>query len=89
MTIALDNPIVILLSEINTHDIKVSILLKNVNYTKFIANRAYHANRIRHHIQCISSEAFIPCKSKSLNHLPFESHVYKEIHLIENFFSKI
>ncbi|MBK2242301.1 transposase, partial [Francisella tularensis] len=34
-------------------------------------------------------EAVIPCKSNTLNHIPFDSHVYKERHLIENFFSKI
>ncbi|MCC9172185.1 IS5/IS1182 family transposase, partial [Francisella tularensis] len=48
-----------------------------------IADRAYHSNEIRQHIQ------IIPCKSNTLNHIPFDSHVYKERHLIENFFSKI
>ncbi|ADA78072.1 transposase DDE domain protein [Francisella tularensis] len=90
MTDALGNPIEILLSEDKTHDSKVAIdLLKNVYNTKVIADRAYHSNEIRQHIQGISSEAVIPCKSNTLNHIPFDSHVYKERHLIENFFSKI
>ncbi|ORU04715.1 hypothetical protein ACC87_07590, partial [Francisella tularensis subsp. holarctica] len=72
-----------------THDSKVANLLKNVYNTKVIADRAYHSNEIRQHIQSISSEAVIPCKSNTLNHIPFDSHVYKERHLIENFFSKI
>ncbi|MBK2120521.1 hypothetical protein IBF26_09305, partial [Francisella tularensis] len=42
-----------------------------------IADRAYHSNEIRQHIQGISSEAVIPCKSNTLNHIPFDSHVYK------------
>ncbi|NCI40069.1 transposase, partial [Francisella tularensis subsp. holarctica] len=67
----------------------VANLLKNVYNTKVIADRAYHSNEIRQHIQSISSEAVIPCKSNILNHIPFDSHVYKERHLIENFFSKI
>ncbi|KFJ68092.1 transposase DDE domain protein [Francisella tularensis] len=86
MTDALGNPIEILLSEDKTHDSKVAIdLLKNVYNTKVIADRAYHSNEIRQHIQGISSEAVIPCKSNTLNHIPFDSHVYKERHLIENF----
>ncbi|ORU06795.1 IS5 family transposase, partial [Francisella tularensis] len=89
MTDALGNPIEILLSEGKTHDSKVANLLKNVYNTKVIADRAYHSNEIRQHIQSISSEAVIPCKSNTLNHIPFDSHVYKERHLIENFFSKI
>ncbi|MDE4976233.1 IS5/IS1182 family transposase, partial [Francisella tularensis subsp. holarctica] len=31
----------------------------------------------------------IPCKSYTLNHIPFDSLVYKERHFIENFFSII
>ncbi|MDE5016696.1 IS5/IS1182 family transposase, partial [Francisella tularensis subsp. holarctica] len=31
----------------------------------------------------------IPFKSNTLKHIHFDSHVYKERHLIENFFSKI
>ncbi len=89
MTDALGNPIEILLSEGKTYDSKVANLLKNVYNTKVIADRAYHSNEIRQHIQSISSEAVIPCKSNTLNHIPFDSHVYKERHLIENFFSKI
>ncbi|AJI52227.1 transposase DDE domain protein [Francisella tularensis subsp. holarctica] len=89
MTDALGNPIEILLSEGKTHDSKVANLLKNVYNTKVIADRTYHSNEIRQHIQSISSEAVIPCKSNTLNHIPFDSHVYKERHLIENFFSKI
>ncbi|MDE4970059.1 IS5/IS1182 family transposase, partial [Francisella tularensis subsp. holarctica] len=40
------------------------------------------------HIQSLSSEAVIPCQSNTLQHLPFDSHLYKERHLIENFYSK-
>ncbi|MDE5035587.1 IS5/IS1182 family transposase, partial [Francisella tularensis subsp. holarctica] len=86
---ALFNKIEIFLSECKTNDSKLDNLLKNVYNTKFIADRAYHSNEIRHHIQSISSEAVIPCKSNTLNHIPFDSHVYKERHLIEKFFSKI
>ncbi|MBK2345322.1 transposase, partial [Francisella tularensis subsp. novicida] len=68
MTDALGNPIEILLSEGKTHDSKVAIdLLQNVYNTKVIADRAYHSNEIRQHIQSISSEAVIPCKSNTLN----------------------
>ncbi|MDE5037780.1 IS5/IS1182 family transposase, partial [Francisella tularensis subsp. holarctica] len=48
---------------------------------------AYHSIEFRKNIQSISSEAVITCKSNSLNHIPFDSHVYIERLLIENFFS--
>ena len=90
MTDALGNPMEILLSEGKTHDSKVAIdLLQNVYNTKVIADRAYHSNEIRKHIQNISSEAVIPCKSNTINPIDFDIHIYKERHLIENFFSKI
>ncbi|MDE4978427.1 IS5/IS1182 family transposase, partial [Francisella tularensis subsp. holarctica] len=72
-----------------TNDSKVDNLLKNVYNTKVIADREYHYNEIRQHIQSISSESVIPCKSNTLNNIPCDSNVYKERHLIENFFSKI
>ena len=31
----------------------------------------------------------IPCKSNKINHISFDKQVYKERHLIKNFFSKI
>ncbi|MDE4970141.1 IS5/IS1182 family transposase, partial [Francisella tularensis subsp. holarctica] len=34
-------------------------------------------------------ESVIPCISKTLNKIPFDSHVYKVRHLIDNFFSNI
>ncbi|AEI36562.1 ISSod6 transposase, IS1301 [Francisella salina] len=90
MTDALGNPMEILLSEGKTHDSKVAIdLLQNVYNTKVIADRAYHSNEIRKHIQNIFSEAVIPCKSNTINPIDFDIHIYKERHLIENFFSKI
>ncbi|MDE4957382.1 IS5/IS1182 family transposase, partial [Francisella tularensis subsp. holarctica] len=76
MTDDLVNPIEILLSEGKSHDSKVDNLLKNVYNTKVIADIAYHYNEIRQHIQSIYSEAVIPCKSKTINHIPFDSHVY-------------
>ncbi|MDE5032043.1 IS5/IS1182 family transposase, partial [Francisella tularensis subsp. holarctica] len=33
--------------------------------------------------------AVIACKSNTLKHIHFDSHLYKERNLIENFFSKI
>ncbi|WP_150466134.1 IS5 family transposase [Francisella sp. SYW-2] len=90
MTDALGNPMEILLSEGKTHDSKVVIdLLQNVYNTKVIADRAYHSNKIREHIQNISSEAVIPSKSNTINPIDFDIQIYKERHLIENFFSKI
>lgn len=64
-------------------------LLQNIDKTKIIADRAYHSNEIRKHIESISSQAIIPCKSNKINPIPFDKQVYKERHLIENFFSKI
>ncbi|MDE5002886.1 transposase, partial [Francisella tularensis] len=75
MTDDLGNQIEILLSEVKTHDSKVANLLQNVYNTKVIADRAYHSNEIRQHIQRLSSEAVIPCKSNPLHHIPFDSHV--------------
>ncbi|MBK2323795.1 transposase, partial [Francisella tularensis subsp. novicida] len=57
--------------------------------TKVIADRAYHSKEIRQHIQSISSEDVIPCKSNTRNHIPYDSHVYKERQLIEKLVSKI
>ncbi|WP_150468507.1 IS5 family transposase [Francisella sp. SYW-9] len=88
ITDALGNPMEILLSEGRIHDSKVAIdLLQNVYNTKVITDRAYHSNEIREHIQNISSEAIIPCKS--INPIAFDIQIYKERHFIENFFSKL
>ena len=86
----LGNPLEIIVSKGKTHDNKVAInLLQNIYKTKIIADRAYHSNEIREHIESISCQAFILCKSNKINPIPFDKQVYKEIHLIENFFSKI
>ena len=90
LTDALGNPIEILLSEGKAHDSKVAIdLLQNIHSTKVIADRAYHSNKIRQHIRSISSEAIIPCKSNTIKPIAFDIQIYKERHLIENFFSKL
>ncbi|MDE5010946.1 IS5/IS1182 family transposase, partial [Francisella tularensis subsp. holarctica] len=67
-----------------THDRKVANLLNTGFNTKVIADRAYHSNEMRQHIQSISSVAVVPCKSNTLNPIPFVSHVYRERALLEN-----
>ncbi|MDE5003064.1 IS5/IS1182 family transposase, partial [Francisella tularensis subsp. holarctica] len=56
--------------------------------TIVIADRAYHSNEITQLFQSIYSVAVIPCKSNTLNHIPFARHVYIERPLIETFLSK-
>ncbi|MDE5032013.1 transposase, partial [Francisella tularensis] len=71
LTDPLGQHIEILLSQGKTHDLKLANFLKNLYNTKVIADIAYHSNEIRKHIQSISYEAFITCKSNTLNNITF------------------
>jgi transposase len=87
---ALGNPVKILLTGGQTHDSVVATeLLENIEAEHVIADKAYDVNAILEEIEGRGSIPVIPAKKNRLKQRFYDKHLYKERHLVENFFCKI
>ena len=90
LTDALGNPIRFILTPGNTHDIiPTKDLLEGIRNSKVLADKAYFSEENIEFITGNCNEVVIPSKSNYTKDHSIDWHVYKERHLIENFFSKI
>ncbi len=86
----LGNPIYIGLTAGNVHDVSVAPeLIKEANGEKLIADKAYDSDKLVEQVQEKGMTAVIPSKSNRKHQRTIDRHVYKERHLVENFFCKI
>jgi transposase len=87
---ALGNPVKFLLSSGNDHDItQAEELTKELRNTKLLADKGYDSKSFVNYLEGKGCEAVIPSRSNSKEKRKIDKHLYKERHLVENFFSKI
>jgi len=87
---ALGNAVKLLLSSGNEHDIKkAEELVEGLKDTKILGDRAYDSKNFVDFIENKRCEAIIPSRSNAKEKRDIDKHIYKERHLVENFFSKI
>lgn len=55
----------------------------------YLADKAYDSNAIRAHIQAKGAEIVIPSNRSRKAPIPYDKHIYKERHTVENFFQRI
>ena len=67
----------------------VAPLIEDVEFKGLIADKAFDAHWIIADLDRRGARAVIPQRRNRLTPRPFDRHIYKWRHLIENFFSKI
>ena len=87
---SLGNPLKFILSAGNVHDSKIANdLIDGYKDCALLADRAYNSKSIIDKATAQNMTIVIPNKSNAVNVRPFDSHVYKSRHLIENFFQRL
>ena len=87
---ALGNPLKFILTPGQRNDItQAESLIKDFKNTAVIADKGYDSNHLIDTIEENESVAVIPPKKNRKTHREYDSHLYKERHLIECFFGKI
>jgi transposase len=87
---ALGNPLRFILSAGQRNDItQAESLIQNFNNSIVIADKGYDSNALIEAIEKNGSSQVIPPKKNRKIQREYDSHVYKERHLIECFFGKI
>jgi transposase len=79
-----------LLTEGQVHEsTQAKALLEGKKPENVVADKAYDSNEIRDFIEEMGSKAAIPCNASRIKNIDYDRHVYKERHLVENFFQFI
>jgi transposase len=87
---ALGNPLRIFLTAGNVNDIVPACdLIEGLLADKLLADRAYDANKLLELAERQKLEVVIPPTARRLVQREYDTHVYKERHLVECFFAKI
>lgn len=87
---ALGNPIDILLTGGQTSDITVAPkLIEGHADCNVIADKGYDSNNLVESVESNNCRAVIPPRSNRKTPRGYDRFLYKERHLVENFFSKI
>lgn len=83
-------PIEIRITEGQVGDVKHGDLaLKGERPRYVICDKGYDSTEFRTCIRTIGSEPVIPCRKHRREQIDYDTHVYKERHLVENFFCKM
>jgi len=88
---ALGNPLAFLLTAGQAHDlVGADALLPQMAADQLIADKAFDADaRVREPLARAGKSAVIPPRPNRLAPPDFDRHLYKERHLVENFFCKL
>ncbi len=88
---ALGNPLAFLLTAGQAHDLAgADALLPHMAADRLIADKAFDADaRVLQPLARAGKSAVIPPRPHRLTPREFDRHLYKERHLIENFFCKL
>ena len=88
---ALGNPLAFLLTAGQAHDLAgADELLPHMAASRLIADKAFDADaRVLEPLARAGKSAVIPPRPNRLTPREFDRHLYKERHLIENFFCKL
>lgn len=72
------------------HDSQQALpLLNGANASAFIMDKAYDSDVIRDALRGMNASAIIPPRSNRSVQYGYDRHVYKERHVVENFFQRI
>ena len=86
----LGNPLHVHLTGGNVHDAsEAETLIAQAQGQHFIADNAYDADSIVTRVEAKGMTPIIPSKSNRKTRRDIDRHLYKERHLVENFFCKI
>ena len=86
----LGNPLHVHLSPGNIHDVtEAPKLIEQAQGQNFIGDKGYDSNEVIAAIELKGMKAVIPSKSNRKVKREIDTHVYRERHLVENFFCKI
>ena len=86
---ALGNPLDFVLTPGQAHDITQAATLLAEHQTDYvIADKAYDADSFLDQITARGAEAVIPAPANRTEPRSYDSHLYKERHLVESFFNK-
>lgn len=78
------------LTEGQTHDCtQAELLLEGKNPENVLADKGYDSDSIRAYVQKMGANPVIPSRSCRKAPIEYDAHVYKERHLVENFFQFI
>jgi transposase len=87
---ALGNPVKFILTGGNEHDItQAEELTKDLENSPVLGDKGYDSKKFVDYLRKKGCEAVIPSRSNSKEKREIDKHLYKERHLVENFFSKI
>ena len=86
---ALGNPVKFVLSPGNEHDVTRAEELTKDLKTKILGDKGYDSQQFVDFLGKSNCEAVIPSRSNCKKKREIDRHLYKERHLVENFFSKI
>jgi transposase len=87
---ALGNPIHLHLTPGNIHDVtQAPRLIEAATGQYFIADKAYDSNAVVAAIEAKAMTVVIPSKADRASRRKIDLHVYKERHLVENFFCRL
>lgn len=87
---ALGNPIHVHISAGNVNDItEAPKLVEKAQGLNFIGDKGYDSNALIESIEAKGMTAVIPSNPSRSGKRKIDAHVYKERHLVENFFCKL
>jgi transposase len=87
---ALGNPIHLHLTPGNVHDVtEAPRLIEAASGENFIADKAYDSNAVVAAIEAKAMNVVIPSKADRAGRRKIDLHLYKERHLVENFFCRL
>lgn len=87
---ALGNPLRLTLTAGQCHDItQAEALIAGYKGDYVIADKSYDADSLRQAIQAMEAEAVIPPRANRKQQYDYDTHLYKERHLVECFINKI
>ena len=90
-TDALGNPTGFYLTDGQAHDLNGSDVLLDLSLSQtWLMDKAYNSrDRVIAPILAAKGQIVMPAKSNSIDQRDYDRHLYKERHLIENFFAKL
>jgi transposase len=87
---ALGNPVKFVLSPGNESDIThAEELTKDLKNTAVLGDKGYDSKKFVDFLKAKNCEAIIPSRSNCKEKREIDRHIYKERHLVENFFNKV
>jgi transposase len=86
----LGNPLHVHLTPGNIHDVtEADKLIAQAQGENFIGDKGYDSNAVIEAVEKKEMKAVIPPKANRKDQRKIDRHLYKERHLVENFFCKI